>query len=655
MGRSESSADAHQKTRWQAILVIAFVAELGNLFAITVTQGIVELPPLALRPTASFTLHALIAFALLLAHELVTRSTSRDKSFRLARVAIVLLCLVGTRLYFEHGVRLSADSPHYFAQAHTVLFDGDLDFDNDYRGIRPRIQIAERYPVGLALLGLPFLVAAHVLVLVTRWLGSDFTADGFGYPYETAFELSSILFASLALVYLLRVMTRLFPVGLSALALASAVSSSFLAWYMVIEPGMPHAMAFAWSTFFLGYWLEHRPVSRDRDWIVLGALAGVAAMVRWQNGVFVLLPIVDALLDGKRSIRPLAIVGSVSGLVFFPQFLFWYLTTGSPFTMPTSGHEVSWSQLRLSEVLYSTNRGLFPWNPVLYLGAAGLLIWIWHRRRLAMLFLLGFLMQVYVNGSVGIWWAGWSFGGRRFDGCFLFFVIGLAVVFDFVKRRPVVPLVAAVSLLAVWNFALVKQARLGLVPPDRLVSFREVSREGVSELYEIWGYPFAAPMNWLFASRYDTSPEKFDRLYGHVGFGNFRSSFDVEIEPYLTTGWGAAEPGFRWSVGRESTLLIPLREPRAYELRVDVRPFAGATPNRIGVIVNGSPQATRQVSELETVRFVLSEEMWRRGINTVSFYYGRTASPSSIGLGEDTRELGFAFRRVELVAIASDD
>jgi len=67
----------------------------------------------------------------------------------------------------------------------------------------------------------------------------------------------------------------------------SASLSSFLTWYMVIEPGMPHAMSFAASTFFQGYWIRTRPVTRARDWVILGALIGVAALVRWQNGVFI--------------------------------------------------------------------------------------------------------------------------------------------------------------------------------------------------------------------------------------------------------------------------------------------------------------------------------------------------------------------------------
>jgi len=56
----------------------------------------------------------------------------------------------------------------------------------------------------VALFSLPFPAAAHVLVRIATTMGYDLPADGFGYSYETAFELASYFFASVAVVYLLR-------------------------------------------------------------------------------------------------------------------------------------------------------------------------------------------------------------------------------------------------------------------------------------------------------------------------------------------------------------------------------------------------------------------------------------------------------------------
>jgi hypothetical protein len=213
------------------ILLSAFILELANLFAITVTQGYLQFPPLPMGRFESFTLHAIAAWSLLASYRWLTLRGAgvgaRQRAY--AELAVIACCLVGWRIYFEYGVRLSADSPHYFVQARSMLFDFDLDFANDYAGTRPRIQIAERYPVGLAILSLPFLVAAHVLVHGASAMGYDLPLDGFGYPYETAFELASYLVASVALLYLLRSIAVMLPIGLATLALVSALLSSFLA------------------------------------------------------------------------------------------------------------------------------------------------------------------------------------------------------------------------------------------------------------------------------------------------------------------------------------------------------------------------------------------------------------------------------------------
>ena len=644
------------------LLLVGFAIELVHLFAIVVTQGYLAIPS---SPPARFTIfstHAAIAWlflALRYAYVLrvAPRALRREKA---AYLLVFALALVGARLHFEHGVRLSADAPHYFVQAHSLLFDHDLDFTNDYVQVRPRATgIAARVPIGLALLSIPFLLTAHLLVLLGTALGYGFEANGFGYPYETAFELSGYVFATVALLVLLRTTKRLLPLGTSTLALVTAWVSSFLFWYMVIEPGMPHAMSFAWATFFICYWLEHRSLSRRRDGVILGVLIGVAAMVRWQNGIFILLPIVDRLSESPRSVTRAVPMVLASLAAFAPQFVFWWITAGTPLVLATMVAPSSqfWSQLGLFEVLYSTNRGLFPWNPVLYLATIGLVVALRYHPRLATLLLLGLSLQIYVNASVGIWWAGWSFGGRRFASCFPFFVLGLGFLFELLRRNPWILIVASCGLLVLWNKGVMQQARKGDIPPDRLVSFQVVSQRNFDLAYETYGFPFAAPANWLFATRYGVSPEKFDRLFGHEGFGNFRLSLDGESEPYTGPGWSEPEQDdggvwFRWAKGRESVLLVPLKQPRSYELMVDVRPSLGA--NSVAVIVNGKVHKTHQISQASELRWVVEASELRQGLNVITFFHGRTRRPSDRGSSDDSRELALVYRRVELVALPSE-
>jgi hypothetical protein len=242
----------------------------------------------------------------------------------------------------------------------------------------------------------------------------------------------------------------------------------------------------------------------------------------------------------------------------------------------------------------------------------------------------------------------------------LFFVIGAAAFFHFIRRKPLVPVLGLAGILILWNVGVMMQSRTGEIPTDRLVSFHSVSETNLRHFYNRFGFPFASPMNWLFAYRYGVSPEKFDRLYGHEGFGNLRLPFDAASEPYVGRGWWATERGpngrwFRWAVGSRSILLVPLKQPRDYELFAHVRAYRGASPNSIGLRVNGRPNRAQLVEHESTLRWKVEKDFWQRGVNEVSFEFARTARPSDSGSSQDSRELAAAFYRVNLISVPKDD
>ena len=66
---------------------------------------------------------------------------------------------------------------------------------------------------------------------------------------------------------------------------------------------------------------------------------------------------------------------------------------------------------------------------------------------------------------------------------------------------------------------------------------------------------------------------------GVLDRGGEAARHEVRVfEGFLGRGWGAPEKDelgewFRWSVGDESIVLLPLREPHRYVLSARVRPF----------------------------------------------------------------------------------
>ena len=87
-----------------------------------------------------------------------------------------------------------------------------------------------------------------------------------------------------------------------------------------------------------------------------------------------------------------------------------------------------WGDSAWIETLMSSRNGLFPWAPIYAVGCIGLIVGLKRHTRVCSALLLGLLLQAYTNGAAWDWWAGGSFGGRRFDSCFIVFVFGLGVL-----------------------------------------------------------------------------------------------------------------------------------------------------------------------------------------------------------------------------------
>src|SRR5437868_3175338 len=120
------------------------------------------------------------------------------------------------------------DGVGYYAFARAPLIEHNLAFEHDYmsanQGFREARLDAQGQPksmfrtstghlenhftVGPAILWTPFLLPAHLGVLLARALGSNIPADGFSAPYRTAMALGTAFWAFLGLLLSFRVARR---------------------------------------------------------------------------------------------------------------------------------------------------------------------------------------------------------------------------------------------------------------------------------------------------------------------------------------------------------------------------------------------------------------------------------------------------------------
>jgi hypothetical protein len=391
-----------------------------------------------------------------------------------------------------------ADEIEYFAYLRSFVFDGDLDFENEYRVFHARdpeglaafkqtfldrrepatgrpINFA---PLGTALLWSPAYLLAHGVVLAARALGAAVPADGLSWPYIAAVCYGSALYALGGLFLTHDLLRRAGGFGEPATSWSTAALwlGTPLLYYTTLAPGFSHACSLFAVALLL--WLSVRARERDGllDWALVGLSGGLAGLVREQDVLFLVVPAGLIALAAwtrrawARGLARLAVVGLLAAASFVPQLLAYRALNGSfgPSRLVTR-KMVYWSPHFL-EVLFDPGHGLFLWSPLLLLAAAGLVHALARRRDAATALLaLALVLQVWINGSLESWTQAGAFGSRRFVSATPVFAWGLASLVEAV--RPRLPLAAPAAVLAVfvwWNVSLMVQFGLRLMDRQRL-------------------------------------------------------------------------------------------------------------------------------------------------------------------------------------------
>jgi hypothetical protein len=327
--------------------------------------------------------------------------------------------------------------------------------------------------VGPALLWSPFFLAAHGIVRLGNALGIPWEADGYSAPYRVLTALGSALYAFIGLELLRRLALRIASPAIALWGVLTAWLASPLVFYMSAHPFMAHAVDFFVNAGFLWMWARQgEPTPSAR--LALGWIGGLAAAVRYQNATLLLWPALEDLCRALRAPREgilrLLSLGVGAGIGFLPQMIVWRAVfgawiVGNPYGIAGAG-TFDLRALYVLEVLFSTNRGLFPWTPIAAFALAGLAGPLgracpaWARLLLAQ---AG--AQLYVVGSWSVWSGAAAFGPRLLTGLFAGFALGLAALYEAGRRRWGMRPVLALSLSAVaWNMILLARYSLEDVP-----------------------------------------------------------------------------------------------------------------------------------------------------------------------------------------------
>jgi len=383
-----------------------------------------------------------------------------------------------------------ADTIGYYSWLRSLVIDGDLQTADEFEyfgmgwlntyadtGLRDNPGAVDS-----AVLWSPWFLVAHGLTLLGRALGLPWTADGFGQQYILAVSLGSAMYAFAALLLTYRLAQDFFAPPMATLAVAAVCLSSPLVFYMYSHPLMSHANdAFAYA-LFLFTWHRTREQRNAAQYGLLGLAAGLCALVRSQNAVLVVFPLLEIACravqtwrrDGwgrtvTKGLLDALCFSATWWLAFLPQLLVWRTVfgtwlPGNPYAH-SGGGTFDFLHPHLFGVLFSTNHSLFLWTPLMLPAALG---WfpLWRKdRRLAALLVLNFALQLYVIASWSAWGGAAAFGQRFFTNMTPAFALGLAALLTTLQKRiPLRWLAAVCAFFVIWNGLLIVRYALEDIP-----------------------------------------------------------------------------------------------------------------------------------------------------------------------------------------------
>lgn len=571
------------------------------------------------------------------------------------------------------------DGHYMYLGTLSLILDRDFDMNNQYVAHGDPFGLgAERtpngqpymYPIGLSIVQSPFFVLAHAAAFVANLFGADVPMHGYSYFHQRIAFLGALLVGWLALVFAYRTARRRVSETAALYGVALIGLGTGLLFYSALWVSYAHA----WTAFTVAWLIDRWDATRGRTdarrWAELGALVGLAALVRLNDVPFAVLPaaewaVLAARTRDRRGVVRLVGLGLLATacalIVVSPQLLHNWRMMGSPFAVASyTAWYMRWDSPFMWEVLFSPHQGLFVWTPIAYFGAVGLAAAPRGARALAVGLAATFLIQVWINGASWDWWGGFGYSARRLLDATLPLTVGVAFGIEKLRawhhRFPrVAPHALAALFFAPCVAMNVSQSwfmanfRLKPTPGVTSTALYTHSLDGlIGGAFSVTGNPMSWPHNLLWAARHGVSPARYDAIVGQdflqgTNIRHYRvpgthlnekiAITDARLAVIGAGPWSKAktEAGrtFAWA-GSGARLLVPLMlyEDMSFIVRAEPPPTIGP----VTFLVNGYAQELTPVVGVQEFRLAPPNGVVRPGTNELEIRCAPSAPPGCLAV-----------------------
>lgn len=402
--------------------------------------------------------------------------------------ALLLGCSASTLLFtWVPYISRMGDGVGYYAYARAIVYRGDLVMDETFAELYGPFPVADT-----GLLANPWSVGPAVI-----WTGPlmlyRLVFGGNGHEigaYATICLISALAGLGTTIVAYCCA-RRWFSPAASALGALTAFYGSTLWFYSMREGSFAHALsAFACALALLA-WLRVTERPDLGRWIVLGAAAGMMALIYWTTMLLLIAPMIGIAYrawivrnDRQQLVRLFSgclAAGLAALIVFSPQMIVWFRIYGSPLVKPPGTPYIVWNDPHIID-LFTARFGLARWSPAAMIGLLGLLLLA--RRNLVSggALLAAALAYIVYNGMLSDWHGSGAFGTRRLTSLAAWYALGFAAITEALIRCKRALLALGSALVCTgWMLMLMMRQALGGFPNG--TSLLALERMSGTDLY----------------------------------------------------------------------------------------------------------------------------------------------------------------------------
>lgn len=370
-----------------------------------------------------------------------------NKENYVSKIALLLLLIVcawyGRNLNtWGKDKIIRSDVVSYYGYLPAALIFNDLTFSfatdlpDDFEGTiwvqtAPNGKYVLRMTMGLAILWLPFFLAAHLFAFL-----ADVSSLGYSWPYSLSIFLAALFYLGIGLFYLRKILLKYVPDIIAGITLMLIVLATNLMYYVISEPGMSHVYNFALISLFVYKSIQWAEKPKSVPGILLGVLAGIIVLIRPVNIIILIFPALYGILSLSgffnriiQNCKQIIVAGISALLVWLPQMIYWKIQTGHLFFNSYMNEgKFFFLKPEIINGLFSYRKGWLLYTPVMILALAGI-PFLWRKAQpLFFPVLLFTLVNIYIVYSWWAWWYGGGFGSRPMIDMYGIMAVPLAII-----------------------------------------------------------------------------------------------------------------------------------------------------------------------------------------------------------------------------------